>query len=155
MQVQPVLIHRPPSCVLSHETPTNYFWSTAKRVNPGTSDVNKPDEKVWKSEMGKYLQAMLVATNENIKTSYGVYLKCYLECLIQRHLTRPREFEEAEEKKLLTTTELLSSLLELQQIEMDLKAAMHTSAHLVFPLLEKYQEEISKLGSPLPPYRET
>lgn len=97
---------------------------------------------------------MIEAKHENIKTSYGVYLKCYLQCLIQRHLTRAREFEEAEEKKLLTTTGLLSSLLELQQIEADLQTAMPKSAYLVNPLLSKLQKQLSELGSPSPPYLE-
>ena len=66
-------MHRPPSAVFfSHETPTDGFFRTTKKVNPETLDVNEPDEKAWKSEIGKYLQGMIVAN----KKKYKIVMVC-------------------------------------------------------------------------------
>ena len=149
MQVQRCIVHRPSSAVFfTHETPTDGFWKSTKQI---TSDVTEQDENVWTSNIGRYLQGMLLAKKKYIQTSYQIYLKNYLTLLIEKHLTKVRKLKEVEKKSLLQTNELLSSLLELQQIEKDLERAKPSSLYLVLPLIHHYEDGMSKLALEFPP----
>lgn len=97
--------------------------------------------------MGKYLEGMILANTQHVKDTYQMYLRNYLECFMEQHLTKVREYEDTEQKGLLQTTELLSSLLELQQIEKDLENARPRALYLVLPLMTLYQNCMSKLES--------